>query len=110
MNTFQMQDFQKFGQASSETAVKMMGDWAKNWQAITTEMTDYSKRAFQDGTATLEKLMSAKSIEQAVEIQTTYAKRSYEDYMQQMTKIGSMYSSIGRDAYKPMERAVQSLR
>ena len=49
MNTFQMQDFQKFGQVNSETAVKMMGDWTKNWQAITTELTDYSKRAFQDG-------------------------------------------------------------
>ena len=48
MNTFQFQDFQKFGQVNTETAVKMMGDWAKNWQAVTTEMTGYTKRAFQD--------------------------------------------------------------
>lgn len=110
MNTFQFQDFQKFGQVNSETAVKMMGDWAKNWQAVTTEMTDYTKRAFQDGQATFEKLISAKTVEQAMEIQTSYAKRAYEDYMQQMTKIGSMYSSFGREAYKPVERAVQSVQ
>ncbi len=110
MNTFQFQDFQKFGQANTETAMKLMGDWSKNWQAVTTEMTDYSKRAFQDGQATFEKLISAKSVEQALEIQTSYAKRSYEDYMQQMTKIGRMYSAFGREAYKPVERAVQSIR
>ena len=45
-----------------------------------------------------------------MEIQTSYAKRAYEDYMQQMTKIGSMYSSFGREAYKPVERAVQSVQ
>ena len=108
MNTFQLQDFQKLGQANTESAVKLMGDWSKNWQAITSEYANYSKRAFQDGTATLEKLMAAKSVEQAVEIQTSYAKRSYEDFMQQMTKIGSMYSSLGREAYKPVERAIHS--
>ncbi|MEQ1576377.1 MAG: phasin family protein [Hyphomicrobium sp.] len=110
MNTFQFQDFQKFGQANSESAVKMMGDWAKNWQALTSELTDYSKRAFQDGQATFEKLISAKTVEQAIEIQSSYAKRSIEEYMQQMSKIGSMYTSFGREAYKPVERAVQSMR
>jgi hypothetical protein len=108
MNT--IQDFQKFGQANTETSMKMLGDWSKNWQAISMEMTDYSKRAFQDGQATLEKLIAAKSIDQAFEIQTNYAKRAFEEYMQQMSKIGSMYSSFGREAYKPLERAVQSVQ
>lgn len=108
MNTFQLQDFQKIGQANTESAVKIMADWTKNWQAVTSEFANYSRRAFQDGAATLEQLMSAKSVEQAVAIQTSYAKRSYEDYMQQMTKIGSMYSSLSREAYKPVERAMHS--
>ncbi len=110
MNTYQFQDFSKFGQANTDTMMKMMGDWAKNWQAISAEMTAYSKRSFQDGQATFEKLISSKSMEQVFEIQSTYAKRAYEDYMQQMTKIGSMYSAFGKEAYKPVERAVQALR
>lgn len=110
MNTFQMQDFQKFGQASSEASVKMMSDWTKNWQALTSDFTDYSKRAFQDGQATFEKLINAKTMEQIMEIQTSYARRSYEGYMQQLTKMGSMYSSYGQEAYKPVVRAVQSVQ
>ncbi len=110
MNIFQFQDFQKVSQGNSETAVKMMGDLAKNFQALSADWIEYSKRAFQDGQAAFEKLVSAKTVDQAFEIQSSYAKRAYEEYMQQLTKVGSMYSSLGREAYKPLERVVQSVR
>lgn len=95
-------DFQKFGQTNVDTAMKMMGDWNKGLQAIAAEMTDYSKRAFEDSTAVFEKLAGAKSLEQAIEIQTSFAKRAYDDYMAQMTKIGTMYTNLAKDAYKPI--------
>lgn len=100
-------DFQKFGQTNVDTALKLFGDWNKGWQAIAAEMTDYSKRAFDDGTATFEKLAAAKSLEQAFEIQSSFAKKAYEDYVQQMTKIGGMYTSLAKDAYKPVEKVFQ---
>jgi hypothetical protein len=108
INNFQ--DFQKFGQANVDTAMKAFGDWNKSWQAIAAEMTDYSKRAFEDGSATFEKLVSAKSLEQAFEIQSSFAKRAYDDYMHQMTKISGMYQSLAKDAYKPVEKAFQNGR
>lgn len=104
------QDFQKFGQVNVDTAMKMFGDWNKSWQAIASEMSDYSKRSFEDGTATFEKLLGAKSLEQAFEIQTSYAKRAYDEYMHQMTKIGSMYTNMAKDAYRPVEKAMQNGR
>lgn len=105
-----LQDIQKISQTNVDTFIKIFGDWNKGWQAIAAEMTDYSKRAFEDGTATFEKLASAKSVEQAVEIQTSFAKRAYDDYMHQVTKIGGMYSSLAKDAYKPVEKAFQNGR
>jgi len=104
------QDFQSLGQSNVDTALKLFGDWNKGWQAIAAEMTDYSKRTFEDSTSTFEKLASAKSIEQAFEIQSSFAKRAYEDYMHQMTKIGGMYTSLAKDAYKPVEKAFQNGR
>ena len=103
-------DFQKMNQGGIESAVKVMGEWNKGWQAIAAEITDYSKRSFEDGTQTMEKLMTAKSIEQAVEIQTTFAKRAYDEYMHQMQKIGGMYSEFAKDAYRPVERAMKNGR
>jgi hypothetical protein len=98
-------DFQKLSQGNYDVAMKLFGEWNKSWQAIASEMTDYSRRSFEDGTQTFEKLISAKSVEQAVEIQTNYAKRAYDDYMHQVSKLGGMYAELAKEAYRPVERA-----
>ena len=103
-------DFQKLGQQNVDTAMKMFGEWSKGWQAIAAEMTDYTKRSFEEGTSTVEKLMTAKSFEQAVEIQTGYAKRAYDDYMHQVSKLGGLYAELAKEAYKPVEKVLQSAR
>lgn len=108
MNDYQ--DFTKFSQIGAEGFMKAVGDWNKGLQAIAAEMTDYSKRAFEDGTSAFQQLASAKSIEQAFEIQQSYAKRAYDDYMHQLNKIGGMYSSMAKDAYKPVEKAFSASR
>ena len=48
------EDMQRFNQVGIDAAMKMMGEWGKSWQAIAAEMTDYSKRSFEDGTHTIE--------------------------------------------------------
>lgn len=96
-------DVQKLGQENLDRAMRLLGDWNKNWQAIAVEMTDYSKRSFEQSTKTFEKLLAAKSMEQAIEIQTTFARRAYDEYMQQMTKLGGMYATLAKEAYKPLD-------
>jgi hypothetical protein len=73
-------------------------------------MTDYTKRSFEEGTATFEKLLSAKSMEQAVEIQSGYARRAYDGYLHQLSKIGGLYAEWAKEAYKPVEKALQNAR
>jgi hypothetical protein len=104
------EDFQKLGQQNVDTAMKMFGEWSKGWQAIAAEMTDYTKRSFEESTATVEKLLAAKSFEQAVEIQTGYAKRAYDDYMHQVSKLGGLYAELAKEAYRPVEKALQGAR
>lgn len=103
-------EFQKLSQGNVDNAMKMFGDWTKGWQAIAAESTDYMKRSFEDGTQTMEKLMNARSMEQAFEIQSSYAKRAYEEYMHQIQKISGMYTDFAKDAYRPLERTFQNGR
>jgi hypothetical protein len=102
--TKEMDDLSKMGQVGMDGTLKIWGDWAKSWQAVTAEMTDYSKRSIEDGTRTMEKLMTARSFEQVMEIQSSYAKRAYDDYMLQMSRLGSMYADMAKDSAKPFER------
>jgi hypothetical protein len=108
INSFQ--DFQKVSKIEMNGYLEAMGELNKNWQAIATEMTDYSKRSFEEGTATFQKLASARDMQQVMEIQTDYAKRAYEDYIEQLSKIGAMYQALAKDAFKPVERAFQGSR
>jgi hypothetical protein len=104
------EEFQKVGKDGFDAAVKSFGEMNKGFQAIAAEVTDYSKKAFEDGTRAFEQLIGAKSVEQAVEIQANYAKRAYDEYMHQVSKIGGMYASLAKEAYKPVERALQNTR
>lgn len=105
-----IQDLQKLGQVNADGYMKGFGEWNKSWQTLAAEMTDYSKRSFEDGTAAFEKLLTAKSLEQAVEIQTNYAKRAYDEYMAQMTKISTLYTDIAKDTFKPFEKVMGGAR
>jgi len=99
-------EFQKVGKDGFETYVRSFGEMNKGFQAIAAEVTDYSKKAFEDSTRAFEQLTGAKSFEQAVEIQSQYTKKAYDTYMAEMSKIGEMYVGLAKDAYKPVEVAL----
>ena len=71
--------------------------------AIAVEVADYSKKAFEDGTAALEKMFGVKSFEKAIEVQTEYAKMAYEGLVAEATKIGELYADLAKETYKPFE-------
>ncbi len=101
-----IEEIQKLGQDNFDAAVKGAGEVNKSLQAIATEVTDYSKKVFEDGTATFEKLVGAKTLEQAIQIQTDYAKKAYENHVAEVTKIGEMCVDLAKEIYKPVEVAL----
>lgn len=87
-------------------AMASFGAWTKNAQAIAAEIADYSKKSFEESTAVLEKLMGAKSLEKAMEVQSEYLKSSYEDFVAQSTKLSELYAGLAKEAYKPFEGVI----
>src|SRR5262245_50562324 len=61
-------DIQKMGNANLDAMMSSFGAITKGTQTIATEIADYSRRAFENGTKTMENLFSAKSLDQAVEV------------------------------------------
>jgi phasin family protein len=97
---------QKFGKDSMDVAMASFGAWTKNAQAIASEFADYSKKSFEDSRVAWERLMGAKSLETAMEVQSAYLKTSYEDFLAQSTKLGELYADLAKEAYKPFEGAL----
>jgi hypothetical protein len=97
----QSYDKEQFGAAAAATTC-----FAKTLQTIATETADYSKKAFENNSAFMEKLLGAKSYDTAVQIQSEYWKTSYAAFVAQATKIGELYSSLAKEAFKPVETVV----
>ena len=73
-------------------------------------MTDFTKRSFEDGAATVEKLLRAKSLEQAVEIQICFTTRTLDGYIHKCSKIGGVYARLFKVSYELLEQALQDSR
>jgi hypothetical protein len=99
-------DMQKYGKDGVDATMKAWGQGSKCVQTIAAETADYSKKSFEEGSAALEKLLGAKSLEKAIEIQTAYAKTAYEGFVTQATKMGELYADLAKESYKPFENFV----
>ena len=69
--------------------MKQFGTVSKGWQAIATEFADYSKKSFEHGSAAMESLLGAKSLDKAIEIQSDYVKTAYEGFVAQSSRSAS---------------------
>jgi hypothetical protein len=97
------EDLQKVSKDNMDVAMKSLGLVSKGMQAIATEVADYSKKSFEEGSAAAEKLLGAKSFEKAIEIQTDYAKTAYEGFVAGATRIGELCADLTKETYKPFE-------
>ena len=100
------EQFQRASQEGFDAVVRAYGEANKGLQAIAAEVADYSKKALEDGARAFQQLVTAKSAEQAFEIQSQYAKKACDAYIAEASKLGEMWVGLARGAYKPVERAV----
>jgi hypothetical protein len=104
------QQAQERMQSGFDAASRSFGEANKGFQALTAEMMNYSKSAFDDAIRTWEQLIGVRSLEQAIQIQSDYAKRVYENHMAELKKLGEMTVGMMRDASTPVEDASRRSR
>lgn len=108
--TYRFDDFEIFGKEQLETVATSSSFLAKSWQTTVAESIEYSKMSFQSGSAALEKLLGAKSLETSIQIQCEYVKTSYDGLVGYVTKIAEVYTNLGKDAFKPIGTAITKVQ
>jgi len=99
---------QRLGQQNVETEIRLVGEWNDGWRSISAEMTDFTKQSFEDGFATVEKLLRAKSVDQALGIQSDFTARIVDGYLHKLSKIRGMYAQLLKNSCEPLEQGVQT--
>ncbi|MBW9053501.1 phasin family protein [Rhizobium mesosinicum] len=100
---FNFDDANRKSKEAVDSVLRSYSDAAQGFQAIASEAAEYSKKSFQDAVTHFETLSGVKSFEAAFELQTNYAKSSYEAFVAEATKLGEMYADLAKKAYKPYE-------
>jgi phasin family protein len=103
--TNNFEEFQKYGKEQLEAATTVAASLAKGLQTIAAETTDYSKKSLESSSAFVEKILGAKSLDNAIQIHSEYAKSAYEGFVAQATKMGELYTNLAKEAFKPVETA-----
>ena len=85
------EEYRKASQDSFASVVRSVGEIQRGFQGIAAEMTEQSKR----------------SVGQALELQTRIAKKAYDAYVSELTKLGQMIFS-GYQTF--LTRAGEALR
>ena len=103
MVTKNFDDAQKLGKDGVDATLQSFTVASKGAQAIAIEVADYARKSFEQNMAVFEKLIGARSLDRAVEVQSEYAKIAYEGFVAQAAKIGELYADVAKQAYKPLE-------
>ena len=104
------EEFQNFSKQQLEAFTAASTTWTKGMQELAAESTDYAKKAFTASSAVYEKLLGARSVEAAIQIQSDYVKQAYEGFVAQASKVSELYARVASDALKPVSSAYANLQ
>ena len=100
-NPKQNSDRQQNGNEQIDAATPSTGIVPGGFQAIATAYGDYTKKSFEDTKSFVEKLSGVKSFEKAIEIQTEFAKTTYETFVAESRKIAALYGDLAKQSHNP---------
>jgi len=70
---------------------------------IATAYSEYTKKSFEETRCLVEKLSQVRSLDKALEVQTEFAKRAYDNFIAESQKMRELYGKLARQTFKPLE-------
>lgn len=100
--------FLAYGKETAEAYMKSANVAGKGAETLHNEIYSFSKQAIEDQIAATKALMGSKSVYEAFELQTDFAKTAFDAYVGEITKLGEMFTAASKDAVAPLQGRVQA--
>ena len=94
------QEYQRAIEGGFEAATHAFSEMNRGFAA---EVTDFSKKRFEDVVEAWDQLVRARTFGDIVEVQSRYAQKAYDAYASEISKLGDIYLGTARNAAKPFE-------
>ncbi len=98
-----VEDLQQMSRSQIEATTQSAAVMSRGLQQIVQEASEFSKKSMEESSAAFGKLVGVKTLDGVIQVQTDFAKSSYETYMAGAKRFGELFASLARDSYKPFE-------
>ena len=100
--------FLGYGKETAEAVMKSATVAGKGAETINSEIYSFSKQSIEDTVAATKAVMGSKSVHEAFEFQTDFAKSVFESYVAELSKISELATAATKDSYAPFKGRVQA--
>ena len=104
-----MTEMNTLSKKNMEAVVASATATAKGAEALSAQAMAFSKTMFDSQVTAAKSLASAKSVQELVELQTTFAKSTMETYMSQFGKMSETMSASVKESMKPINERVAAV-
>ena len=100
--------FVGYGKETADAVTKSATVAGKGIESINSEIYSYSKQSIEDAVSASKAVMGSKSVHEAFEFQTDFAKSAFEAYVAELSKISELTTAATKDAFAPFKGRVQA--
>ena len=92
-----------FGKDNTEAVIKAATVCGKGFESMNGHIFAYARKTLEDGMTATKAVMGAKSLDEALQLQSEYGKNAFQEYVDEMAKFGEMALSVAKDAAIPLQ-------
>ncbi|MBV9905776.1 MAG: phasin family protein [Alphaproteobacteria bacterium] len=100
--------FLGFQKDTVEACVKAANVAGKGAETLHNEIYAFSKQSIEDAITHGKAVMATKSVHEAFELQTGFAKSAFEAYVANMTKLSELAVATSKETFEPIQGRVQA--
>lgn len=97
------EQFVAFGKDNADAWMKSANVAGKGIGSIHDQFFAFSRDLIEDGMAATKAVFGSKNVQEAIEIQSDFARTAFETYVQQMTKFSDMAMNVAKEASEPFQ-------
>lgn len=94
------------GKKNLEALVASATAAQKGAETLSAASLAYGKKSWEDGVAAAQSLAAARSVQELVELQTSWAKSAAETYLSEVSKMTDVFTASVKDSFKPINERV----
>jgi len=100
--------FLGYGQETLEAYLKAANAAGKGAETFHNEFFAWSRQSLEEGVNAAKAVMASKSVQEAIELQTDFARSAFDGYVNEMSKLGEIMTNAARDSLAPLKGRVQA--